>query len=339
MDKDEVISQVYHHDSGYGSRVNTFKRAHAVNAAITMKDVASWYDRNVENKKMETGFNSWVAHKPHEEYQIDLMFLKDPIVPKIVMKGHQQKGRHAPIIEKEKTEYLALPDSAKPLMVFCDVFSRRIWIEPMETNKAGNIIEALRRGFEKMGGTPEILYSDQEGGLKSKEAIKFLEEQQIKMIFTRHHAAFVERQIRTIKGMILKRVEQWVHRNPPNWQEWRSPAFLARICNVRNGERENATTAMKPKEAQQPEHTEQVRTRLEFKATRKRPYKPIEIGDYVQYYGPKKKPFAKEFASVLVKESAKVVDTVRVGRQTMYRLEEQPNELYLRAEIRKVPAP
>ena len=166
MDKDEIIRQIYHHDSGYGSRVNTFKRAHAVNAAITMKDVASWYDRNVENKKMETGFNSWVAHKPHEEYQIDLMFLKDPIVPKKVMKGHQQKGRYAPIIEKEKTEYNALPDSAKPLMVFCDVFSRRIWIEPMETNKAGNIIEALNRGFEKWAGSPRYSTPTRKGGLR-----------------------------------------------------------------------------------------------------------------------------------------------------------------------------
>ena len=339
MDKDEVISQVYHDESGYGSRVHTFKRAHAINAAITMKDVAAWYDRNVENKKMETGFNSWVAHKPREEYQIDLMFLKDPVVPKKVMKGHQQKGRYAPIIEKEKTEYGPLPDSDKPLMVFCDVFSRRIWIEPMTGNKAANIIEALKEGFVKMGGKPEILYSDQEGGLKSKEAIKFLEEQKIKTIFTRHHAAFVERQIRTIKGMILKRVEQWVNRKPPNWQEWRSPEFLRRICEIRNGERENATTAMKPEDAEQDENREQVRDRLDYKAKRMRPYRDIEVGDYVQYYGPKKKPFAKEFASVWVKEPAKVVGTATVGRQTMYRLEGQPTELYLRAEIRKVPAP
>ena len=190
-----------------------------------------------------------------------------------------------------------------------------------------------------MGGEPEILYSDQEGGLKSKEAQKFLEEQKVKMIFTRHHAAFVERQIRTIKDMILKRVEQWVNRNPPNWQEWRSPEFLTRICNIRNGERENATTTMKPTDAEQEENREQVQTRLELKRKTNRPYEKIKKDDYVQYYGPKKKPFAKEFASVWVKEPAKVVDTVQVGRQTMYKLEGQPNELYLRAEIRKVAPP
>jgi hypothetical protein len=138
------------------------------------------------------------------------------------------------------------------------------------------------------------------------------------MIFTRHHAAFVERQIRTIRSMILKRVEQWAKRQPPNWKEWRSQDFLKRICEIRNGERENATTAMKPKDAEQDENREQVRDRLDYKAKRMRPYRDIEVGNYVQYYGPKKKPFAKEFASVWVKEPAKVVGTATVGRQTMY---------------------
>ena len=339
MDKDEVISQVYHDDSGYGSRVHTFKRAHTVNPAITMRDVATWFDRHVENKKMESGFNSWVAHKPHEEYQIDLMFLKDPIVPKKVMKGHQQKGRYAPIIEKEKTEYDPLPDSNKPLMVFCDVFSRRIWIEPLETSKGPDLVEALRRGFVRMGGKPEILYSDQEGGIRSKDTQRFLEVQKIKMIFTRHHAAFVERQIRTIKSMILKRAEQWVNREPPNWEEWRTPAFLTRICNIRNGERENATTAMKPTEAERDDNREQVQDRLEVERKTKRTYENINVDDWVQYYGPKKKPFAKEFASVWVKVPDQVSEKVQVGRQTMYRLKNQPSELYLRAEIRKVHPP
>ena len=218
--------------------------------------------RNVENKKTERGYNSWVAHRPNEEYQIDLMFIKDLIVPKKVVKGHQLPGRYAPIELREKTEYDPLPDSSKPLMVFCDVFSRRIWIEPMESTTRNDIVEALRQGFGKMGGKPEILYSYREGGLTSKEALKFLEGQNIKIIFTRHHAAFGERQIRTVKDMILKRVEQWAKRSPPNWKEWRSPAFLARICKIRNGDRENATTAMKPAEAEQPENRVQVQDRL-----------------------------------------------------------------------------
>ena len=340
MDKDETISNVYNHqDHGFGSRLDTFKRAHAINPEITMKDVADWFDRKVENKKREPGFNSFVAHKPREEYQVDLMFLKDPVVPKKVMKAHQQKGRYAPIVEQEKTEYDPLPDASKPLMVFCDVFSRRIWIVPMQDSKSKTIISALQEGFDKMGDKPEILYSDQEGGLRSKEAQEYLERSNIKIIFTRHHAAFVERQIRTIKSMILKRVERWVDRRPANWGEWRTPAFLAKICNLRNEGRENATTQMKPQEAEEPENRDRVLTRLEVERKTNRPLEKINVGDYVQYYGPKKKAFTKEFASVWAKPVTKVVAKVEVGRQLLYRLENQPGELYLRAEIRKVRHP
>ena len=224
-------------------------------------------------------------------------------------------------------------------MVFCDVFSRRIGIVPMEDSKSKTIVSALQQGFNDMGGKPEILYSDQEGGLRSKEAQEYLERNKIKMIFTRHHAAFVERQIRTIKDMILKRAERWVDRQPPNWGEWRSPAFLAKICNLRNEGKENATTQMKPQEAEEPENQDRVLTRLEVERKTNRPLERINEGDYVQYYGPKKKPFAKEFASVWAKPVKKVTEKVRIGRQDLYRLENQPGELYLRAEIRKVRPP
>ena len=341
-DKDEVIKQVYHDESGYGSRVHTFRRAHARNPNITMRDVAKWYDRNVENKKADTRYNSWVAHEPREEYQVDLMFLRDPVVPKKVMKGHQQKGKRAPIVKVEKTEYEPLPDSNKPLMVFCDVFSRRIWIEPVEDKQTRDIIDALERGFRQMGGKPKVLYSDREGGIMSTVTQGYLEGQGVKSIFTRHHAAFVERQIRTIKSMILKRVEQWVNRDPPNWKEWRERPFLARICNIRNGERENATTGMTPVDAEHPDNREQVHTRLELQRKTDRPYEKINVGDWVQVYGTKKKGFEKEFASIWHKEPVQVMAKVLVGKETMYKMRNQkpnPDELFLRAEMRKVPPP
>ena len=51
--KDDIINAAYNHEHGFGSRVDTFKRAHAQQADITMKDVARWYEANVENKKRE----------------------------------------------------------------------------------------------------------------------------------------------------------------------------------------------------------------------------------------------------------------------------------------------
>ena len=340
--KDDIINATYNHEHGFGSRVDTFKRAHAQQADITMKDVARWYEANIENKKRDAGFNSFVAHRPKEEYQVDLMFLKNKIVPKKVIKKHQKKKGEdgvAPIEDVEKTEYDPLPESDKPLMVLCDIFTRRIWIVPMENSDRHTIQAALQEGFEHMGGKPEILYSDQEGGLRSNEAQKWLRDNNVKMIFTRHHAAFVERQIRTVKDTMLKRIEKWATRDPPNWGLWRSKPFLKQICDIRNNERENATTQLKPVDAERAENHTKLVTRLELERKSNRPLERINVDDYVQYYGQKKKPFSKEFESVWAKPVTKITEIVKVGEQNLYRLENQPTELYVRAELRKVPAP
>ena len=71
-EKDEIIAQTYHDTAGFGSVLDTYRKAHARDASITVKDVAQWKERYVERKKQLRGYNSFVAHKPREEYQIDL---------------------------------------------------------------------------------------------------------------------------------------------------------------------------------------------------------------------------------------------------------------------------
>ena len=80
-------------------------------------------------------------------------------------------------------------------------------------------------------------------------------------------------------------------------------------------------------------------TRLELERKSNRPLERLNVGDYVQYYGPKKKSFSKEFESVWAKPVTKITEIVKIGEQSLYRLENHPTELYVRAEIRKVPAP
>ena len=336
--KDNIISNTYHDENGFGSRVDTYKKAHALEPEIGMKDVAAWYEANVENKKKLPGYNSFVAHKPHEEYQVDLMWITDKVIPKTVIKQHQQpntkdeKGKKVTgkKLDVETTEYDPLPDSKKPLMVFCDVFTRRIWVIPLEGSKAPALIAALQQGFVQMGGKPEILYSDQEGGIKSNEAQEWFGKNNIKSIFTRAHAAFVERQIRTIKDMILKRLEK-----SQDWASWRTPEFLARICKIRNEGRENATTQMKPIDAEKEENHEPVLTRLEAVRKTNRSYSPLRVGDRVKYYGPKKKAFDKEFTSVWDKKADRIKSIVRIHDQNFYKLEQEPGE-FLRAELLKL---
>ena len=58
--KTYIINAAYNHEHGFGSRVDTFKRAHAQQADITMKDVARWYEANAEKRRETLGSTaSW----------------------------------------------------------------------------------------------------------------------------------------------------------------------------------------------------------------------------------------------------------------------------------------
>ena len=65
-----------------------------------------------------------------------------------------------------------------------------------------------------MGGKPETMYSDNEGSFNANIDKRYLDENNVRQLFTMGHAAYAERAIRTIKGMIYKRVEhtkqKWV---------------------------------------------------------------------------------------------------------------------------------
>jgi hypothetical protein len=47
---------------------------------------------------------------------------------------------------------------------------------PLLTKQPNEILEALKQGFNKMGGTPETIYSDNEGSLNAYIIIKYLED-------------------------------------------------------------------------------------------------------------------------------------------------------------------
>ena len=81
-DKDAILSKVYFDPAGYGSINQTLKEAKAYDNTITYEYVKNWISRHTERKTNLSGFNSFIASEPHEEYQMDLMFftdLKDPV--------------------------------------------------------------------------------------------------------------------------------------------------------------------------------------------------------------------------------------------------------------------
>ena len=88
-----------------------------------------------------------------------------------------------------------------------DIFTKFVAIEPLEKRAGDVLLTGLRKVMRTMGGTPETLYSDEEGGLETPETQAWLERQKIRLLTTRAHAHFAERHIRTIKDMIFKRMD------------------------------------------------------------------------------------------------------------------------------------
>jgi len=75
MTKDEILSFIYLDPAGFGSIKQTYAEARKKDKSITMKDVKDFIDKHVEQKKQLRGYNSFIAHGPKDEYQVDLFFL------------------------------------------------------------------------------------------------------------------------------------------------------------------------------------------------------------------------------------------------------------------------
>jgi hypothetical protein len=85
-EKDEVIKNLYYDRSGHQSIQKTYQEAKQKDNTITLENVRSWFNKNVEVKSKPRGYNSYIADEPHFEYQIDLTFWKrDEGDPSLVM--------------------------------------------------------------------------------------------------------------------------------------------------------------------------------------------------------------------------------------------------------------
>ena len=141
MDQNKIIEQAYHDPLGYGSVQNTLRDARQQDPSITLEDVKKWKEENVEQTKQQPGYNSFVAYKPYEEFQVDLFFMPD---------------------QKYKVGMLTV-----------DIFTKYTEVIPIMDKTDGSILAALMEGFKKMGGKPETIYSDDEPALSSNYTKSF----------------------------------------------------------------------------------------------------------------------------------------------------------------------
>ena len=68
--------EAYSQYGNFGNVAKTLKAARLLDRSITRKDVQQWKDKNHAPLRAHCGLNSYVAKKPKEEYQMDLMFFR-----------------------------------------------------------------------------------------------------------------------------------------------------------------------------------------------------------------------------------------------------------------------
>ena len=122
--------------------------------SITYSDVKAWKDSNIERKINLRGQNSFIASKPREEYQMDLLFFSD-------------------LRDKEF-------DGA---LLMIDIFTKYVWVIPVKNKQIPTVLEAIKEcNIKKMGGKPETIYSDSEGAFISTVIQTYFKDNNLSLI-------------------------------------------------------------------------------------------------------------------------------------------------------------
>ena len=64
-------------------------------------------------------------------------------------------------------------------MVLIDIFTRYSTVIPIKSKQPPNILAGVMEGMQKMKGTPEIVYSDEESSLYNKTVEDYFKEERL----------------------------------------------------------------------------------------------------------------------------------------------------------------
>ena len=294
MDKNNIINNVYKDKSGFSSIQKTYQEANAKDSTITLQNVRDWFAKNVERKKQLKGYNSFINDGAQEEYQVDLAFFK----------------------AKEKIEIG---------LVMIDIFSKYAVVIPIASKETPDVIAGMMEGFQKMGGKPKCIYSDNEGALGSSLFDEFCESHKVKLITTRTHAWGAERFIRTLKDMINKRIEN----TEKTWKD-----VLFEVLLTYNNKNVHTATGLTPDQAKLDKYRLQVKMNLELHRISTRRYPTIDVDDKVKLYK-KKGRFDKENTSVWLPQTHTIALITESMGQKFYHITGHKKP-FLRHEILKI---
>ena len=296
MSKEDIFKHAYYDLAGFGSIQDQLKSAKARDKNITIDDIKAWRDKNIEKKTNLKGYNSFVAEKPREEYQMDLAFF-----------------------DMNDDKYIGA-------LFMIDIFTKYAVAIPFKTKQTHEILECIKQGITKMGGKPVTLYTDNEGSFNSKEIQSYFKDNNIRWLSTNTHAGVVERLIRTIKNYIYKRAE---HFKKP-WHE-----FIYSSMLTYNHKSIHSVTKHTPEEARKPANEFKVRLNLLINKKHNRLYPELNVHDKVKIYKKKDLKHKKERFSVWSANTYEVESIIESHGQKLYKVQGMPKQ-YMRHELLKV---
>lgn len=300
-DKNDTIAKIYNDKSGFGSIKNTLDDARKIDKSININDVKLFFNNNVEKKDNLKGMNSFIAPHANYEYQMDLFFIPND-----------------EILEKQ---------DFRVGMLMIDIFSKYMAVVPIKSKKEGDVASGLIECLHKMGGKPQILYTDGETALNTDAIQTYLKEHNIKHLVTRTSAWFAERGVRTFKSMLYKRIENSKNKNI-QWND-----FIYEILLTYNNKLINSSTKYTPSEARKPSNEFNVRINLLVHKKHTRLYPQLEVGSKVRIYN-KKMLGAKQQKSTWSDSTYEVEKIIHSLGQPFFKLKAFDRH-YMRSELLK----
>ena len=294
-DKIQTIKDIY--ETKFGNAYETYKEAVKINNSIRLQDVKDYLSKRdeIQVKSKPKGSNSFVSPNAKFEFEIDIMDI-------LARDG-------------EGTRYG---------LVAIDNFTKMADVIPIKNRQPAELIRSLKLIFQSIG-KPKQLYSDEEGGFRSSEFIRFLNQNDIKHIQTSTHAATAERFIRTFKDNLYRRLDA-LKQDKSKWVE-----HVDNIINKYNNTEHN-TIEIKPNEAVKPYNRMWVWWHLQNNSKKDKKYPKINEGDMVRV-NIKKTKFSKSHEPNWSSTRYKVVD-VRGNQYFIPSINK--SKLYLRHELLKV---
>ena len=127
-------------------------------------------------------------------------------------------------------------------LLLVDIFSKYAAVIPINSKQPADVLAGLMEGIKKTGGTPEMIYSDEEGSLHSSDLLEYLKEQKIELHRTRGHPALHQ----NLEGYVVKRVDADKAKDKQNIQ-WID--YILEIMLAYNEKLVSSTTKFTPKQA------------------------------------------------------------------------------------------